>query len=290
MDTKHSSNISDQKLFNEKSSTKSDVSRPNSLNTNSPNPSAFQAHHPSSTPTAFCSLDSSYLSRDLPCKSKNSFTYPDLERRSSPESFSSKKTSSSLFQLTRGIGFQAAVMFPIRDREIVVEQPEKMELGPPTPKARRRRRIILIESIILVLAITTLGISSAYGVHLQSLPSLSYSNNSSTPYYVPPRLGSSLTVPQDANSLIVWYVATMPVLSIVMCWFGLMLAVRRLITRNYCIGVSVVFVMGWVGQMGWWGGCEWVSSTGSRGEYFLVGWVWEIELMRGSLSAIEDSR
>ena len=66
-----------------------------------------------------------------------------------------------------------------------------------------------------------------------------------------------------------FYVATVPGFSIVMSGFGFVLAAKGLITRRYSILVSIVFLLGWLGQVGWWLGCEVHGST-SAGESWSV--------------------
>jgi hypothetical protein len=156
-----------------------------------------------------------------------------------------------MLQCSRGIGFQPTILFPILNPQPSITTLEAKEVKFSPSKPTLPKHTILIEFLILCLSITTLALSSAYGAKVHSLIPAT-ARNATLEYAPGPRLGTS----QSDDSMLVFYVAAIPGFSIVMSGFGLVLAMKRLITTNYSIIVSVISVLGWFGQVGWWLGCE----------------------------------
>lgn len=189
-------------------------------------------------------------------------------QRASNTPYISKANALSTLQLSRGIGFQPTILFPILNPQPSTPnahvKPQFSENAATSLKPRPSTRTVIIEFLLLCLSITTLALSSAYGVELQSLISTTKTQQQRKEgkrnYFVTGRYGS----PPPCSSILVFYVGLVPILSILISLFSLVLTLKARNTRRFSIGVSVVFVLVWVGQVGWWGGCE-MSDSGSSG-------------------------
>ena len=157
------------------------------------------------------------------------------------------------------------------------------------PRSRLDRRplhFIILESAIIVLAATTLGLASAYGVELLRAPTTAQVLHS---HFLPQPLfpdkattlnnihikavhpGATEAHPRsspkdDREYWVVIYSGTMPVLSIIFALLGLYLCFVRKLTSRYCIVVSMTLLIGWCIMLGWWVACDFGVPFGNRGK------------------------
>jgi hypothetical protein len=169
-------------------------------------------------------------------------------------------------------------------QNVSVWEPNTPDYEKALPKVPRRSTltILIIESTILVIAATTLGLASAYGIQLMKAPRLVDLISSSFLMPDPASSNSSMISsraasgtptallydrgPKDSwNIWAVIYNGTMPVLSIIFALIGLLLALRKRVVPIYSMIISASFLAGWCVMLGWWVTCDWgIISMGDR--------------------------
>jgi hypothetical protein len=151
-------------------------------------------------------------------------------------------------------------------------------------KPKGSTAVLAIESIILVLAATTLGLASAYGNQILHAPrAVDLIPHFKLPSQVSPRVDKISLAPRLAigtghlgtpqqtaessiESWVVFYSGTMPVLSIFMAGVGILLSLRKKITPLYSTIISAVFLCGWCVNLGWWIACDWSTTLAGSGK------------------------
>jgi hypothetical protein len=159
------------------------------------------------------------------------------------------------------------------------------EWEPSTPETvrslpRKFPAVLVIESTVLVLALTTLGLASAYGVQLVQAPRQADRlpvefiwpgnttlNNSSLNSHA--GIGSQTTAVYSRRHIENWpawtawvimYNGTMPLFSAIFALIGIGLAFGRKVTPIYSTIISAAFLAGWCVNLGWWITCDTVPN------------------------------
>jgi hypothetical protein len=158
------------------------------------------------------------------------------------------------------------------DDELPYNSAYASDLG-QTPKISKQSLIVFyIESMILALALTTLGIALAYGIQLvqassiADLPSHSFlpAKRLSNPNFSYRRIAmvaptSIVGNRSEDNSVATWtiiYNSTMPVLSALSAAVGIFLILRKRLTPVMLTACSVIFLAAWCANLGWWITCD----------------------------------
>jgi hypothetical protein len=153
------------------------------------------------------------------------------------------------------------------------DTPELEKNFPENPKCQLS--VLVIESMILAVAATTLGLASAYGVQLVKAPRISdiLPNHYVTPSQDPTDHTSlhrrlnfyNNNSRSDGNTWAIFYNGTMPLLSIIFAILGTILALGRRLTPVYSIIISAAFLAGWCVNLGWWITCDWSVTAHGYG-------------------------
>ncbi|KAI9860880.1 MAG: hypothetical protein M1813_005558 [Trichoglossum hirsutum] len=100
-----------------------------------------------------------------------------------------------------------------------------------------------VEATVMVLAIVTLGLASAYGVQL-----------SKAPLYF--RLSKETLHIQWSTAWVVFFYGTIPVATIFAAFAGILLYLFGKATPRYGVIISTIFLLGWIVTVALWSSCH----------------------------------
>ena len=178
-----------------------------------------------------------------------------------PNSDSSSRLSISTANLTR--------QPTIRTLKPPKMGPSHDDDGPPPQSTPAISTLTLaLEITILILATTTLGLSSAYAKQLLSAPQIAGSLGAvitaiGTAAHTPRAAGLEMSpshhpraVTDPSNTRVVLSSGAMPLLSVIFAALGIALCVRRRRHGVYTLLVAALMLAGWCVSVTWWAACE----------------------------------
>ncbi|KAF2418933.1 hypothetical protein EJ08DRAFT_666071 [Tothia fuscella] len=193
-----------------------------------------------------------------------------------PKSFESSRTVPRLEIPCSDPTYSTVTLVEEQSRSSVQESEKQAQA---IPNSRRLLRVIIIESTILVLALATLSLASAYGTQLYKAPRITdlVPSRFVMPGQVSPPISraplsrrapiasyyrntSERLTANDTQSWVIFYSGTMPLLSIIMTTVGIILAYRKKVTPLYSTILSAAFLASWCVNVGWWITCDWAST------------------------------